>query len=220
MFLCLMVIYIHILKFHICDHIAVEKRSLDASSTRIKFLKNAFVFKALEKQANTLVGKLALSNENFLAQHAQSLVVTMKATRDSESDRAFSIDAKTLEIRAIRALDASVHYFRASLRQKDALFDEPLASCSLVIHVVDPELNTPPKFTLATYEAQVFENNAPDTLLIRVEAIDDDYGENSRITYHLTNKNLNLQSDDSASYASNLGSGNATKKKVQANKLN
>ena len=101
------------------------KRSIENLSI-LKFTKNLYTFKALEKQKSTsvLVGKLQLNNENLLA--FNNLFISMKATRDSLSDSLFQIDAKTLEIYTKQILDTSrvsnVHYFRVFIRQKR---DEP-----------------------------------------------------------------------------------------------
>ena len=169
-------------------------RETPLSPHRLKFAKNHFVFKVLEKPASPLVGKLQLNSESLLS--LSDLAVTMHATRDSYSEKLFAIDAKTLEIRATQSLDASLtsaHYFRVSIRAKT----ETLASCTLAIRVVSGNLNTPPRFSMSAYEAQVFENNAPDTLLIRVEATDDDLGENARLTYQLrTNQVGNVEQND------------------------
>ena len=172
----------------------------------LKFTKNIYTFKALEKQltGRVLVGKLLINNENLLT--FNNLIVSMKATRDISSENLFQIDTKTLEIYTKQILDTSrmsdVHYFRVFIRQKHE--HSQLTSCSIIVNVVNGEVNTPPKFKFNSYEAQVFENNAPDTLLIRVEAYDEDYGENARITYHLAaSKFFNENSDDDTTTMSN-----------------
>ncbi len=178
-------------------HRQISKRG--AEENKLKFSKNLFKFKLLEKQPiDTIVGRITFADidRNFLEQ----LNTTLVATRDMRSNQMFSFDKQTYEIKTRQVLDSKsigTHYLR--LYVHDKLNRSSIISfCSIVITVVDSN-NNPPIFKLNKYEAQVFENNAPDTLVIKVEAIDQDYGENGHLTYHLISNN-----DDNSRLKDNL----------------
>ena len=169
------------------SHHQISKR--DVQEYKIKFSKNLFNFKLLEKQPiDTFVGRITFNDID--RKYFEQFNTTLVATRDIRSNQMFSFDKQTFELKTRQVLDSKsigTHYLRLYLHDK-LNKSSTIASCSIVITVVDSN-NNPPIFKLNKYEAQVFENNAPDTLVIKVEAIDPDYGENGHLTYHLISSN-------------------------------
>jgi hypothetical protein len=164
----------------------------------IRFQRNIFNFKVLSNQSiGTHVGLIQFNTNNDI--DFSSLNLSFVATRNSNSSSMFSFDPKSFEITTKQILNrqyGTKHYFRLfifhnnfySLNQMN---QTPITYCSIVINVLD-ENNNPPRFTMNVYQAQVFENNAPETFVVQVEAVDNDYGENAHITYQILNENKEL----------------------------
>jgi hypothetical protein len=89
--LLLLLLLLQLIQLYNCSLLVPSSQNLHI----LKFTKNIFTFKALEKQASAsvLVGKLQINNEHLLIHN--NLVVTMKATRDLTSENLFQIDSKS-----------------------------------------------------------------------------------------------------------------------------
>lgn len=170
----------------------------------IKFGHSVYEFKALGKQeANILLGRLDLvrvangvDSSRVMLLNSDGLndldVVLNSTVPGANTESSIRFDPKTLELRTNggvfqRSTTGRLH-LRASLRQSYRS-GEPLDTCLIVIRIVDA-VNRPPKFRRAFYEVQVYENNAPDTFVLRVEATDElDWAANAQVTYHLASGN-------------------------------
>ena len=173
----------------------IKKRSI----AKIKFSRNQFNFKCQYPNDSDQIGKLTL---NLIDQDLftnSNYNITFKATRDFKSQDLFYLDQQRLEIKLNSASKwlqniYQPHFFRVyinDLTQNKNL----LTSCSVKIDCMNSnQTNKAPQFETQIYEAQIVENNAPDTLVTRVEANDDDFGENGHLTYHF------VTSDESTSY--------------------
>jgi hypothetical protein len=187
------------------DHM-IKKRSI----VKLKFTRNQFIFKTQWSVNEPLfsIGKLTLNKEldNF------NLNISMKATRDIISQDLFHLDNKTLEIYINQYQTAKniygIHYFRVFIY--DLFTKNLLTSCSVRVQVLDNnQINRAPVFENQIYEAQIVENNAPNTLILRVEAQDNDLGENGHLTYHLMDETtfslpFQIKSDTGEIYAKKM----------------
>lgn len=137
---------------------------------KIRFTANKFRFDMLASNLTKSVGKLALKMDertrNFL--NLNELNVTMRATRHLSSSRFFKIDPRNLEILLVdRNLQVDTqHYFQVYLF--DAYKRYVPTSCSLQIHVLENVNKYAPVFERDLYQAQIVENNAPNTLVVKV----------------------------------------------------
>lgn len=120
----------------------------------------------------SIVGKLSLEN-------GSNVEINWKP-----ESKYFNFDANTLEIKTTNhPIPKGSYYFQATSYERQ----RSLSNCYIAIQIHDESVNSPPKFELDSYQFQVFENNAPDTLVARVTAIDPDINENGRLSYHLSN---------------------------------
>ena len=160
---------------------------------RVKFAQNVFNYKILDSQLTkyAVVGKLGLHMSDKLQAFLNSNVLnlTMKATRNPQSNRLFKINTRTLEVQYVntvehyRPLAIGSHYFRVNLY--DAYNRYTSAACVLHIEVLREQVNNAPVFEKSLYEAQIVENNAPNTLVVKVSALEaHDIGMNAQLTYH------------------------------------
>ena len=127
---------------------------------------------------------------------AESLVGKLRIEKDNETNveinwkpqsEFFNFDANSLEIKTSdHPVPKGDYYFQATSSERQ----RSLSNCYISIHVFDESVNHPPKFELDSYQFQVFESNAPDTLVAQVTAIDPDINENGRLSYHLSNDGI------------------------------
>jgi len=161
-----------------------KKRSTNVYTNKLKFLRNQFNFKYQWPNENSItVGKILLNQIDQL----DTVRFSLKATRDPKSQDLVFFDSKSFEIRFNQSFVKWLniyesHYFKLFAYDSNRNI---LTSCSLRIDISGSnQTNRPPVFETEIYEAQIVENNAPDTLVTRVDARDDDLGENGHLTYH------------------------------------
>jgi hypothetical protein len=155
-----------------------NRRQLAGAQALVKFERNVYHYKIEERAPiESLVGRVSLvESVNDMYNKLRSsneLNVTLRATRDTRSAAAFALDPTTLEIHTKQILNISQlgarHYFQLLLHDNGRL----LAKCSLIVDIIDTQGDSSTSslsFTQSVYEAQIFENNAPDTLVLRVKA--------------------------------------------------
>ncbi|KAF2367299.1 Cadherin [Trinorchestia longiramus] len=99
----------------------------------------------------------------------------------------FNIDTYSGQLSA-RPLDreAKSKYF-LSISARDRGKPSRIGSCNITVTVEDQNDNDP-KFTQTRYTASITEDTPPGSSVLTVQAIDRDYGENSKITYSLSNE--------------------------------
>lgn len=176
---------------------------------KLRFTMNRFHFKLLGSNLTDKAGQLTLQqNErtrNFL--NLNSLNVSAHATRNLDSLKIFKIDQKNLDILIV---DGSLlkpgdkHFIHVYLF--DAYKRYVPTSCTVQIDIMDNLNKNPPVFDKNLYQGQIVENNAPNTLVVKVTARDEnDFGRNSHITYHFVNPNsipaFQIESDTGEIYA-------------------
>lgn len=140
------------------------------------FMQRIYKFKLSQSiPAGSQIGKLNLIDSNY-----SQVEIDWRP-----KSKYFDFDPISLEIKTTdQSVPKGSYYFQATSYERQ----RSLSNCYISIQVQDESVNHPPKFLLSTYQFQIFENNAPDTLVGHVNAIDPDIDENGRLTYHLTNE--------------------------------
>lgn len=141
------------------------------SPFKLRFSTNRFVFKFLATNFNDTVGELTLQRtertQNFLS--LNELNISLQATRDMSTLKAFTVDPKNLQVKIIdrTLLKVGGQYF-----MKVFLYDTykryVATSCTVQIDIMDNLNKHAPRFHRDHYEAQIVENNAPNTLIVKV----------------------------------------------------
>jgi len=178
------------------------------SPFKLRFAKNKFEFTLNAATLTDTVGRLELQpsekTKNFL--NLNELNVTVKATRDPSHANLFKINSRTLELQIKdqtskqKLLSNNKYYLKVQLF--DAYKRYLPTSCTVQISILDEKANNlAPRFTKNLYQAQIVENNAPNTLIVKVTAAEPQ----SRITYHFVNANsiqpFQIKSDTGEIYA-------------------
>uniref|UniRef100_T1K1W7 Uncharacterized protein n=1 Tax=Tetranychus urticae TaxID=32264 RepID=T1K1W7_TETUR len=97
----------------------------------------------------------------------------------------FQIDSLTGEISVISPLDyETTRNYRLILRAQDAGSPPRSNTTKLLINVEDVNDNEP-KFYNSLFQESVIENTPPGTNVLRIQAYDDDDGDNARLTYYI-----------------------------------
>lgn len=129
---------------------------------KLTFSKSIYKFKISENEPiSSVVGKL------FLIGKVNSTTIAMNSTKTNQaSEELFKLDVYTLEIKTTSRLKPSKHYFKAFIlgNNKTTI----ISKCFIQIQVLN-QTNNPPRFNQIEYQAQVFENNAPDTFVLKVK---------------------------------------------------
>jgi hypothetical protein len=170
-------------------------------SDRLKFTSYAYTFtNSIESANNSLIGTVYFSNSTVHnAINFEFTLVSVDANRSSAMYRA-ELTRTGLAIRLRQdqrllkqqLLNSSASTNNAAsflkvyaIRRTDQAI---VAKCYVIVRTLAVDSSNwqrvPPAFTRSSYEAQLYENNAPDTRVIRVEAVGANYG---HITYHLVN---------------------------------
>ncbi len=181
------------------------------SPFKLRFTKNKFQFNLhlANLSSSDTVGRLDLQRtektKNFL--NLNELNVTLTATRHPTHARMFKINPRSLEIQLTdqknkdQLLPGTKYFLRVSLF--DAYKRYLPTSCIVQINLLgeDAASNVAPRFTKIQYEAQIVENNAPNTLVVKVATAESF----SRVTYHFVNANsvqpFQIKSDTGEIYA-------------------
>ena len=141
---------------------------------KLHFTQNNFNFRMLAANNKTklpiVIGQLEIKQSEqtrrFLKRNKLNL--TVEATRDQNSLNLFQLNTKTLEIQLINReyLIGSQHFLRVHLFD---MYKRYVATwCTVQIDIMNNVNKNPPVFNKAFYEAQIVENNAPNTLVVKV----------------------------------------------------
>ena len=189
------------------------------------FVQDIFEFSVLEKQpAGSLVAKLPLAIDSSHLHSLGAIRLEATRGDPLKEAPPFTIEHPTqhtavssssasplhhllfLNLRTTRALEASAqsrYYLRAYATTTTNVNTSTSSGesssgntiwCSIVVRVVDG-VNRAPVFTRSLYHALMYEVNAPDVAIVRVQALDGDAGANARITYHLAKAGDSADSD-------------------------
>ena len=165
------------------------------SSSKFKFSNYFFSFKMSDNEpANTQIGLIPFSNSSALLNLNDQLEFSLVSSTDnliSAKSSLFQIEILKNGI-AIKTRPNSVRQNNSAAfnfilyafhRTNNA---KPIARSFVTVSCLSskstPLPKSPPKFKKPVYEAQLFENNAPDTLVVHVEATLANLG---HLTYHL-----------------------------------
>lgn len=141
------------------------------SSFKLRFSKNRFVFKFLSTNFSSTVGELTLQRtervQNFL--NLNELNISLQASKDVSTLKAFTVDPKNMQIKIIDRSILKVgdrHFMKVFLY--DTYKRYVPTSCTVEIDIMDNMNKYAPRFQKQRYEAQIVENNAPNTLIVKV----------------------------------------------------
>ncbi|XP_017683478.1 PREDICTED: protocadherin Fat 2 [Lepidothrix coronata] len=148
--------------------------------------------------AQTPVVQLLASDKDS----GRNKVVSYQLVDDgSDSTKFFNIDASTGQIATAQALDYETNQqFRLKVRAADHGMP-PLSSDALVIVDVTDINDNPPEFSQLQYEAKVSEMATCGHIVIKVQALDPDSGDTTRLEYVI------LSGNDNRHFAINSTSG-------------
>ncbi|XP_009890940.1 PREDICTED: protocadherin Fat 2 [Charadrius vociferus] len=138
--------------------------------------------------AQTPVVQLSASDKDS----GRNKVVSYQILDDgSDSTKFFNIDASTGQITTAQALDYEKNQqFRMKVRAADHGMP-PLSSDALVIVDVTDINDNPPEFSQLQYEAKVSEMATCGHIVIKVQALDPDSGDTTRLEYVILSGNDN-----------------------------
>ncbi|XP_040282633.1 protocadherin-16 [Bufo bufo] len=107
--------------------------------------------------------------------------------KDGDPSQDFSLDPTTGALSTSRALDReSVSEYQLTVIVHDSGDPSLTASSTISVSVLDLNDNTP-TFSTSSFNAELPEDAAVGSLVLKLNALDPDYGPNGRTTFHLSN---------------------------------
>jgi hypothetical protein len=163
------------------------------SSDKIKFTNYVYTFtSAIGESANSPIGTIYFSNSTvYNSNNFEYSIISADGNKTSDLFR-LELTKTGLAVHTrqqISSFNNSVNFFKVYATRRN---DQKIAAkCYLVVRLVDnvrreQAKRSPPTFKRSMYEAQIYENNAPDTIVIRVEASSANF---AHLTYHLVSFN-------------------------------
>nr|QVK45661.1 G protein-coupled receptor [Proales similis] len=159
---------------------------------RVRFKESKYLFRLLLHQpAGAVVGVVELSRDDYDLTY---LNFTFEATKDISSSSLFEFDSKSFQIRSNAKINSTgQHFFRIYAYDTNYYsankLGTPITFCSVIIDAIEA-VNQPPVFNRPVYEGQLIENNAPGSLILKVEAINNGYSFNSSLIYQIVNSSF------------------------------
>lgn len=152
-----------------------ERSFMSMKPFKLHFKQNTFKFNVLvgPDSPSLVVGQLQIketeSTRRFLKRN--KLNFTIEATRDQSSLELFKLNTKSLQIELTgqnrrELIIGSKHFLRVHLF--DVYKRYVPTWCIVQIDIMDNVNKNAPVFEKTLYEAQIVENNAPNTLIVKV----------------------------------------------------
>ena len=159
-----------------------RRRVRRATNIAPSFSSPSFTEHVKEEQASGLVVATITATDPD-AGNSGKITYSMVPSRDERSHDMFSIDPVTGTIKTTRKLDREfipAHFFTVIAQDNDLV---PKSATTSLIVIVDDINDHDPKFEENMYARNISENQAEGTIILTVQAVDQDSGDNSKIRY-------------------------------------